>query len=374
MISSMESLPTLSVLMPVYNGMEYLIPAIDSILAQTYRDFELIIVNDGSTDGTQSIIESYLDPRIVAISQKNQGVARSLNNGLDLARGKYIRRHDADDTSSPDSFQIQIDFLEKHPEYVMVCGQQAFMTASGKIARRFRLPNAGFFKGRDVVDLEFSHFTISSSSPVVHGTACFRRAEVIQLGKYRTEFTVSEDNDLWLRLLEKYKIAVLNECSYFMRLHGSSATQRHAGKIQHFRQLLIDYSVQRRQTGTDPIMRGEPVAPPQSPLAPSPAPQAPSPASQAPSPASQAPSPADVGKKQTPPVSGGKHFRDDLDYMYGLVVNARDWPQVRKIGGEILRDGWKDVRSWKMLLFPIFGDRLVNTGVAVKSFFRPKNT
>ena len=360
MISSMGSLPTLSVLMPVYNGMEYLIPAIDSILAQTYVDFELIIVNDGSTDGTQSIIDSYRDPRIVAISQKNQGVARSLNNGLDLARGKYIRRHDADDTSSPDSFQIQIDFLEKHPEYVMVCGQQAFMTASGKIARRFRLPNAGFFKGGDVVDLEFSHFTISSSSPVVHGTACFRRAEVMQLGKYRTEFTVSEDNDLWLRLLEKYKIAVLNQCTYFMRLHGSSATQRHAGKIQHFRQLLIDYSAQRRQTGSDPIMRGEPVAPPQAPLSPSPA--------------SQAPSPADVGKKQTPPVSGGNHFRDDLDYMYGLVVNARDWPQVRKIGGEILRDGWKDVRSWKMLLFPIFGDRLVNTGVAVKSFFRPKNT
>ncbi len=341
----MEPLPTLSVLMPVYNGRDYLRPAIDGILAQTFSDFELIIVNDGSTDDSETIIKEYHDPRIVAITQKNQGVARSLNNGLDIARGKYVRRHDADDISTPDSFQIQVDFLESHPEYVMVCNQEAFMTASGKIAWKYRVPNNNFFRGRAMVDLDFTHFNIHRSSPVVHGTACFRREEVIRLGKYRTEFTVSEDNDLWLRLLENYKIAVLNQCNYFMRLHGASATQRHAGKIQHFRQLLIDYSLQRRETGSDPIMRGEPVPPP----------------------------PVAVHEKQTSMAVSGRHFREDLRYLYGLMVDAKDWPQIKKIGGEMLHDGWKDGRTWKMLLFPLLGDPFVKSGVALKSVFRSKS-
>ncbi|MDD4553491.1 MAG: glycosyltransferase [Bacteroidales bacterium] len=339
----MEPRPVLSVLMPVYNGREFLKPAIDSILAQTYRDFELIIVNDGSTDDTQAVIDSYKDPRIVATVQKNQGVARSLNNGLDVARGTYVRRHDADDVSTPDSFRIQIDFLESHPEYVMVCNQQAFMTARGRIAWKYRVPNNDFFHGQDFTDLGFEHFTVDKSSPVVHGTACFRREAVIAMGKYRTEFTVSEDNDLWLRLLEKYKIAVLNRCTYFMRLHGTSATQRHAGKIKHFRNLLIDFSRQRRETGTDPIMRGEPVPPP-----PSTAPADDVPTTQA----------------------RGKKFREDLRYIYGLSVNARDGELIRKYGGAILRDGWRDLRSWKMLLFPVLGDSLVKFGVSLKSRFK----
>lgn len=331
--------------MPVYNGEAFLKPAIDSILSQTFSDFELIIVNDGSTDGTRAMIETYRDPRIVAVHQENKGVARSLNNGLDIARGKYVRRHDADDVSLKESFQLQVDFLEAHPEYVMVCAQEAFMTACGKIAWNYRIPNKDFFRGREIVDLEFSHFTTSGSSPVVHGTACFRREEVIRLGKYRPEFTVSEDNDLWLRLLEKYKIAILNQCTYFMRLHGSSATQRHAGKIAHFRKLLIEYSRQRRETGADPIMRGEPVEPP--------------------------PPPSEVRKETI--ENTGRHFRDDLRYLYGLYVDAKDWPLVRKTGKEIMNDGWKDSRTWKLLLFPLIGDRVVKTGVGFKALFRRKN-
>lgn len=342
----MEQHPLLSVLMPVYNGSEFLRPAIDSVLAQTYRHFELILVNDGSTDNTRAIIESYSDPRIVAIHQQNQGVARALNNGLVVAKGKYVRRHDADDVSTPDSFELQVGFLESHPDYVMVCNQEAFMTASGKIAWKYRMPNEKFFDGKAVVDLDFAHFTIHSSSPVVHGTACYRREEVIKLGKYRTEFIVSEDNDLWLRLLEKYKIAVLHQCTYFMRLHGSSATQRHAHKIQHFRQILIDYSEQRRKTGTDPIMRGETVPPPPPP-------------------------PEKTASASTTHKKGG-HYREDLGYIYGLMVNAGEWSQIRKYGIEILKDGWKDGRTWKLLLFPFIGSRMIDAGVSLKSMLRPK--
>lgn len=340
----MEKQPLVSVLMPVYNGRDYLRPAIDSVLNQNFTDLELLIINDGSKDDSQQIIESYNDPRIVAVMQENQGVARSLNNGLKLARGKYVRRHDADDISEPGSLKRQIDFLEANPDYVMVCNQQAFMTLNGHIARNFRVPNNKFFEGKAIRDLRFDDFATDRSSPVVHGTACFRKQVVLDLGCYRTEFIVSEDNDLWLRLLEKYKIAVMNVCDYYMRIHPGSATHRHAHKIQHFRNLLVDYSHQRRTTGSDPIMRGETVPPP----------------------------PSLVIETETTEVSTlkGRHFREDLRYMYNLVSDAGDRKIRNKLAREIIRDGWKDSRTWKMLLFPLMGKRLVNAGVTVKKLFK----
>jgi glycosyltransferase involved in cell wall biosynthesis len=339
----MEKQPFVSVLMPVYNGRDYLRPAIESILNQTFKDFELLIINDGSKDDSQEIINSYKDPRIVSVVQENQGVARSLNNGLKIARGKYVRRHDADDISTADSLQIQVDFLESHPEYVMVCNQQAFMTLNGFIAYKYRVPNNKFFEGKPLKDLSFDDFATDRSSPVVHGTACFRRQDVLDLGCYRTEFIVSEDNDLWLRLLERHKIGVMNVCNYYMRIHPGSATHRHAHKIQHFRNLLVEYSQQRRTTGSDPIMRGEPVPPPP---------------------------PEKFVEDVAATKANGSLFREDLRYMYGLVSNAGDKKVRNKIAKEIIHDGWKDSRTWKMLLFPILGEKLIAAGVSVKKMFR----
>lgn len=340
----MDKTPLVSILMPVYNGRDYLRPAIDSLLAQTFTDFELIIVNDGSTDDSQQIVDSYDDSRIVKVLQHNQGVARSLINGLKVAKGKYVRRHDADDISTPESLQIQIDFLESHPEYVMVCNQAAFMTMSGKVAWKYRIPPNKYFGGKPYRDLSFEDFGLDSATPVVHGTACYRREDVLAIGSYRTEFIVSEDNDLWIRLLEQNKIAVLNRCTYLIRIHPGSATHRHAHKIRHFRRLLLEYSQQRRSIGTDPIMRGEPIEPP--------------------------PPPPDPDTQPTPNVPKGRYYREDKRYIYGLVLNAGDYPQVKKIASEILRDGWKDIRTYKLLLFPILGDSLVQAGVKIKSLFK----
>jgi glycosyltransferase involved in cell wall biosynthesis len=341
----MNTQPTVSILMPVYNGAEYLRPAIDCLLKQTFSDFELIIVNDGSTDNTQEIIDSYDDARIVCLTQENQGVARSLNNGLQIARGKYVRRHDADDVSLPDSLQKQVDFLEAHPDYVMVSNQQAFMTYNGKIAYKFRMPHNRFFEGKPWKDVTFDDFDPGHATPIVHGTACYKRQEVMEIGAYRPEFIVGEDNDLWIRLLEKIKIAVLNECNYFVRIHPGSATQRHAAKIKHFRRLIVAYSEERRRAGSDPIMRGEAVGPP---------PQ-------------EKPEQDNKREVQKPK---GRYFREDMRYMYSLVVNARDWKLAREIGGQIFKDGWKVPGTYKMLLFPLLGDSLVNTGVKVKGVFR----
>jgi len=331
--------------MPVYNGRDYLRPAIDSLLNQTFKDFEIILVNDGSTDDSQEIIDSYNEPRIITVRQKNQGVARSLNNGLKVAKGKYIRRHDADDISTPDSIRKQVDFMENHPEYVMVCNQQAFMTSNGKIARDFRLPQNKYFGGKNYRDLTLDDFKPDRASPVIHGTACYRRQEVLDIGCYRPEFIVSEDNDLWMRLLEKYKIAILSDCTYFMRIHGQSATNRHANKIQYFRNLLQEYSQQRQETGTDPIMRGE--------IIPSP----------------PAEKPAEEKQVKHPK---GKFLREDLQYLYSLVLNARDFQLIRKYGGEMLRDGWKIPKTWRLLIFPVLGKGFVNLGVRIKGLLRGK--
>ncbi len=341
----MKEEPKVSILMPVYNGAEYLRPAIDCLLKQTFKDFELIIVNDGSTDNTQEVIDSYDDARIVCLEQENQGVARSLNNGLKIARGKYVRRHDADDVSLLDSLDKQVGFLEAHPGYVMVSNQQAFMTYRGKIAYKFRMPHNRFFEGKPWKDVAFDDFDPGHATPIVHGTACYKRKEVMEIGAYRPEFIVGEDNDLWIRLLEKNKIAVLNECNYFVRIHPGSATQRHAAKIKHFRKLIVAYSEQRRKTGSDPIMRGEAVEPP---------PQ-------------EKPPPV---KEKNITKARGTLFREDMRYMYSLVINARDWKLAREIGGEILRDGWKVPGTYKLLLFPLLGDKFVNAGVKVKGVFR----
>src|ERR1700761_3392427 len=113
----MTATPAITVLMPAYNAEKYIGEAITSVLQQTYTDFELLIVNDGSTDSTASIINNFIDERIVVINQPNMGVAAALNTGLEYARGKYIARFDADDVCYSYRLEKQIRFLQDNPEY-----------------------------------------------------------------------------------------------------------------------------------------------------------------------------------------------------------------------------------------------------------------
>lgn len=112
--------PQISVIMSVYNGEKYLREAIDSILNQTFTHFEFIIVNDGSTDKSLNIIKSYNGSRIILVQQENKGLAAALNEGIKIAKGKYIAMMDADDISLPTRLEKQIQFMEAHPEYVAI--------------------------------------------------------------------------------------------------------------------------------------------------------------------------------------------------------------------------------------------------------------
>lgn len=185
-----------SVVMSVYNGARYLRRAIESVLAQTYADFEFVIVNDGSKDESGEIIRSYRDARIRCVEQANAGLPAALNRGIGLARGAYVARMDADDVSLPTRFAHEVEFLDEHPEYAMV-------GASCRVIDEAE--NQKFVMRHPSEDVHI-RWLLLFDCPFVHSTVMFRRQAVEAVGLYRAErgYCV-EDYDLWSRVLMRYK-------------------------------------------------------------------------------------------------------------------------------------------------------------------------
>lgn len=334
------SIPLVSVLMPVYNGEAYLKDAINSVLNQTFEDFEFIIINDGSTDDTQRIIDSFSDVRIKSFIQVNQGVAKTLNNGLKLVNGIYLWRHDADDLCLPEQLQTQIDFLKHHTNYALVSTQIAFMSDHGKIAYDFKQPNDTYFKDKNFIKVERSHF--NPYSPITHATVLVKKEVFDVVGIYRTEFKTSEDTDLWLRIIEKFDAAVLNFCSYFVRLNSTSATQVYKKTNNFYRELAFQFADERAERGADVLQRDEKM--PQYPLEP---------------------------LNQMIYEKNGKNYRNDLlDFEYKVMLNAKDYKNSFQIIKISLKDGWKLSSTWKALLFPLLSDKILGFGVKFKRLFR----
>ena len=167
--------PLITVLMSVYNGERYLHEAIESILNQTFTDFEFLIINDGSTDSTRDIITSYTDSRIRLIdNEQNIGLTKSLNKGIDLARGKYIARMDADDISMPERLEVQYNFLEKNIEYSLVSsGAYLIDENNNQIGELYRPYNYEMILGY-----------IFFFNPIIHPSVLFEKKEIIECGKY----------------------------------------------------------------------------------------------------------------------------------------------------------------------------------------------
>ena len=199
--------PKISVIMSVYNGEKYLREAIESILAQTFTDFEFIIVNDGSTDNSLEIMQSYDDKRIKIINnEKNIGLTMSLNKALKEARGEYIARQDADDVSLPNRFEEQMKYFVVHPETAVLGTSKYVINKDGKILRK----------------------VIASSNPskipfyanvFTHGSVMFKKLVVNELGYYNELFRYSQDYELWLRIAKHYKISNLTQVLYKLRIH-----------------------------------------------------------------------------------------------------------------------------------------------------------
>ena len=209
--------PTISVAMSVFNGEEYLSAAIDSILAQTFSDFEFIIVDDGSTDHSAAIVRGYDDPRIVLLSQENRGVAAALNHALSRANGVYIARQDADDVSMSDRFALQVQWLETHPEIAVLGTGALLIDPQG---RPFSRVNPFTRHQRLVKELR------RGICPLVHGSVMCRRQALLHSGPYNPAFGHMQDVELWLRMSLNHRLGNLRTMLYQLRKHDSSITQR----------------------------------------------------------------------------------------------------------------------------------------------------
>jgi len=207
--------PKVTVLMPVYNGEQYLREAIDSILEQTFKDFEFLIINDGSTDRSREIVESYYDPRIRLVhNESNIGLIATLNKGLELARGEYIARMDSDDISYSERLEIQVNFMDFHKQ-IIACGTWAkFINTEGEIVHYGRSP-----AGKKMENL----FWIPS--PIIHPTVMIKRQPLGQL-RYN-DYQYSEDYDFFLNLKAKGKIDNISEYLLSYRQHDKNITSRH---------------------------------------------------------------------------------------------------------------------------------------------------
>lgn len=205
--------PMITVLMSVYNGEKYLKEAIDSILAQTFKDFEFLIINDGSTDNSVNIIESYDDPRIKLINnEKNLKLIASLNKGISLARGKYIARMDSDDISMPERFEKEIKFLESNPDYGLVATYYTVIDGMGSEKYKMSYPSSN-----DLIKL-----FLSVNCPIVHGSV-MGRTELFKENPYGSkEFSAVEDYELWVRMSKRTKIHNIPEYLFKYRIYGES--------------------------------------------------------------------------------------------------------------------------------------------------------
>jgi len=211
--------PVISVLMSVFNTEKYLAQAVRSILTQSHREFEFIIVNDGSTDRSMEILQhlANCDRRIRLISRGNTGVALALNDGLASARGEFIARMDSDDISLPRRLELQLAYMREHPECVALSCQEITIDPEGWPVRLQRCP---------LSHEEIDSFHLKGFGGALSGPSAFmRRTAVMAVGGYRGEFTVAEDYDLWLRLAEVGRLANLSEMLFYYREHANGLTQ-----------------------------------------------------------------------------------------------------------------------------------------------------
>lgn len=206
--------PAVSVLMTVYNGELYLAEAIRSILGQTLQDFEFIIIDNGSTDGSRAVVSRFRDSRIrFEANRTNVGPPTALNIGLRMAKGLLIARMDADDVALPDRLERQVRFLEENPECVAVGTQIRMIDHAGRFLYAPLLPTAPHEMLWKLV------FT----SPLAHSSVMLRRDAVLSAGGYDERFRYTPDYDLWSRLIgQGHRLSNLRELLTFIRIHGTA--------------------------------------------------------------------------------------------------------------------------------------------------------
>ncbi len=215
--------------MPVYNGERFLRQSIESILSQSFNNFEFLIINDGSIDSTANILANYIDSRIQVVTHpKNLGLITALNNGLSLAHGKYIARMDADDVSFPYRFEKQVEYLDEHPEIgVLGCGIQ-------EIDEKNQIIDSHIF----VKTHSLIYWSMYFYCPIAHPTVMMRHYLLDLVNGYSNDMVDAEDYGLWVELSKITKLANLDDILLQHRLHDLSMSQKYI-EIQTAKSFVI---------------------------------------------------------------------------------------------------------------------------------------
>jgi glycosyltransferase involved in cell wall biosynthesis len=208
--------------MPVYNGGDYLRPAVESILAQTFTDFEFLIIDDGSTDNSSALLNEYTDPRIrLEPNQYNMKLIATLNKGLQLARGQFIARMDCDDIALPARVEKQVAFLHQHPEIGVLGSNYQIIDPTGKPGAISHYPSEhAIIRWR----LIFGCF-------IAHPTVMYRAELIRHLGGYQPGIT-GEDYELWSRAAWQTRLANLPDVLHQLRKHPASSSSLQADKLR----------------------------------------------------------------------------------------------------------------------------------------------
>jgi glycosyltransferase involved in cell wall biosynthesis len=234
--------PKITVLMPAYNAAKYIGEAIASVLHQSFIDFELLIVNDGSADDTEKIIRSFKDPRIVLISQDNKGVSSALNLGLSHARAPYIARFDADDICYPNRLKMQYEFITRYPEYSIIGSAADYVDAEGHFI--FTHHPQGHLN-EEIQQLKYS------VCPFIHSSVFYKKDIIISKGGYNEHAYTYEDHFLWIGILKSEKGCNLSQPLIKVRLNPESVTIDEKWHSRKFRTIKYTTLKSGRITGDD---------------------------------------------------------------------------------------------------------------------------
>lgn len=212
-----------SVVMSYFNDENFVAAAINSVLSQTFSDFELIIVDDGSTDSSFKIAKQFDDKRIKILRNgENRGIVYSLNRGIKYSKGEYIARMDSDDISKKDRLKKQLDFFKRN-NLVAICGTWAVLiNEKGDFIKKTELPVTNEEIKRNLIKF----------NPFIHSTMMFRRSLIENGGFYRKDFEGAEDYELVVRISQKYKLANIPEYLHFHRLEFSGISFAHLKKVE----------------------------------------------------------------------------------------------------------------------------------------------
>jgi glycosyltransferase involved in cell wall biosynthesis len=210
-----ETQPLISVIIPTFNRVDFLKETIESVRNQTFRDFEIVVVNDGSTDGTREWLQAQQDVR--GLEQENSGIATSRNNGASVARGAWLAFLDHDDLWAPEKLRIQADFVRENPDVALVAARHVRL---GKKFRRSR--DRTWIKG-DLLVKEFSESFIHTSSVMI------RRDVFDEIKGFPPRYRFADEFDVWLKIAGAYPIAYVDEPLVFIRFHHSNTSHNRLG-------------------------------------------------------------------------------------------------------------------------------------------------